>query len=151
MSTTQHGEGAPYRSFWQVGFEGADHVNGSGHALDLLAATGHLANVDADYARLAEFDIRTVRESAGWRSIESARGFDFSGVRRRAAAAQRHGIELLWNGMHYGVPDGIDLFSAHFVERFARYCEALARCLRPYCGTADAPVFTPINEISFLS
>ena len=140
---------SPYRSFWQAGFEGADHVNGFGLPLDMNRATRHLENIDEDYARLARFDMRTVRESVGWRCCERGPGFDFASVRRRAEAAQRHGVQILWTCLHYGVPADIDLFSKEFVARFARFCEALALCLRPWSGGDLAPVFTPVNEISF--
>jgi UDP-galactopyranose mutase len=139
-----------FQSFWQAGFEGADHVNSSGQALVLADLSGHLRHLDADYEALAPFGMRCVRESAGWRYTTRACDYDFSCVRRRAEAAARRGLQILWTCCHYGVPDDVDPFDARFVSRFARYCEALARCLAPYqadCG--HAAVYTPINEISF--
>ena len=51
--------------------------------------------------------------------------------------------------MHYGRPADVDLFSDDFADRFAEFAGAAARALR---GTSDAvPVYTPINEISFLA
>jgi len=53
--------------------------------------------------------------------------------------------------MHYGMPSGLDLFSDEFIDRFTRYCAALAKCLVPYCDDEFPPVFTPVNEISFFT
>lgn len=142
---------ADYRSFWQVGYEGADHVNGSGHSLEILADTRHLDYAADDYRALAPLDIRTVRESAGWRSIEKEGRFDFFDVVHRAVSAEKQKIQILWTCMHYGIPPDLDLFTDRFTERFVLYCSALARCLVPYCEGDFAPVFTPINEISFLT
>ena len=51
--------------------------------------------------------------------------------------------------MHYGRPADVDLFEDDFADRFADFAAAAARALR---GTSDAaPVYTPINEISFLA
>ena len=48
----------PFATFWQAGYEGADHVNHAGHAPDMNATTGHLARAHADYAQLAPFGIQ---------------------------------------------------------------------------------------------
>ncbi len=147
----------PYRSFWMAGFEGADHRNAHGTPLDLVQSNGHLEHLDDDYRRLAALGLRTVRESIGWRLAEpdglahgaSARRFDFSRALRFAEAAERHGLQLLWTLMHYGRPDDVDLFEDDFAERLAEFAGAAARALRGTAG--DAPVYTPVNEISFLA
>ncbi|MGZ8259118.1 MAG: glycosyltransferase, partial [Caldimonas sp.] len=148
----------PYRSFWMAGFEGADHRNAHGVALDLAQATGHLDHLDDDYRRLAALGLCTVRESIGWRLAEPegrARGasaagrVDFSRALRFAEAADRHGLQLLWTLMHYGRPADVDVFDDSFADRLAEFAAAAARALR---GTsAESPVFTPVNEISFLA
>ena len=137
-----------FKTFWQAGFEGADHVNSKGQALDMVAQTGHLAQLDGDYRRLARCGILTIRESAGWRVVQGREAADFSTVIQRAAAAQRHGMQILWSAMHYGMPPGVDPLDADFAALFADYCGQLARALEPFRGDS-APVFTPINEISF--
>jgi hypothetical protein len=55
----------------------------------------------------------------------------------------------LWTLFHYGWPDDVNVFTPAFVARFARYAGAAARFLVEQ-GQA-APVFTLVNEISFLS
>ena len=140
-----------------AGFEGADHVNSQGRPLDMIAASGHDAHLDADYAALAGLDLRSVRESVGWRLCEpaSARGvqrssrFDFLRPLRMTDAAGRHGLQILWSLMHYGTPADVSLLDDAFCERFADFAGAAARALR---GTGDKPpVYTPINEISYLA
>ncbi|MBB2487632.1 family 1 glycosylhydrolase, partial [Mitsuaria sp. WAJ17] len=137
-------------SFWMGGYEGSDHVNAAGEALDMVRATGHLARLDEDYRRAARLGLRTLRESIGWRLSEGAGGaLDLGRAVRMAQAARRAGIQPLWTLMHYGLPSDLSLFDDALIERFARFAGAVARTLRPLC---EAPRFyTPINEISFLA
>ena len=140
----------PFQSFWMGGFEGADHVNGDGVALDMVHGSGHLAALDADYAAAARMGIRTVRESIGWRLAEPEPGrFDLARAETIARCAASHGVQVLWSLMHYGTPGDLSLFDEHIVERFAAFAAAVARHLAPW--QARAPVYTPINEIGFLS
>lgn len=143
------GAAAPFHTYWQAGYEGADHVTHGGQALDMNRATGHLDRVREDYLLLRQFGIRSVRESIGWRLAEHGGRYDFSLIRERAAVAQELGLQLNWTFCHYGWPADLDLFSADFVPRFARFCAAVARFLAPYA--VGTPVFSPINEISFTS
>ena len=138
------------RSFWCGGFECADHANVHGQPLDMVDITGHAAQVEEDFARCAAHGLLTVRESVGWRLAEPQAGrFDFSRLRRFAAAADRHGIQVLWTLMHYGTPPGLHIMAAEFVERFRDFAAAAARELRRANGTPS--VYTPVNEISFLA
>jgi UDP-galactopyranose mutase len=145
----QHRGAAPFLTFWQAGYEGADHVNHAGRALDMNRVTGHLERARADYALLQQFGIRTVRESIGWRLAERDGVFDFTILDSRLAAAREFGLQICWTFCHYGWPDEIDVYGAEFVPRFARYCRAAAEYLAPHAG--EAPVYSPVNEISFTS
>ncbi|MDQ3189950.1 MAG: NAD(P)-binding protein [Pseudomonadota bacterium] len=141
-----------FESFWIGGFEGADHVNGSGQPLDPGAATGHIDQIDHDYEFLRRVGICVVRESLGWRLTETANGFDFTRLHRLIGAAQRSGTQILWTLSHYGVPPDVDYLDEGFVERFARFAEAAAREIKRLSGhSGPAPIYTPINEINFLS
>jgi beta-glucosidase/6-phospho-beta-glucosidase/beta-galactosidase len=142
-------EPSPYRSFWMGGFEGADHLNSHGRPLDMVRATGHLDHLEMDYARLAAWGLRSVRESVGWRMSERDGHFDFSRAVRTAQAARRHGVQVLWTLMHYGTPPDVSLLDDAFCERFARFAAEAAKALAPYAD--EAPIYTPINEISFLA
>ena len=140
----------PFRSFWMGGFEGADHVNGFGVALDMAQASGHVDRLDEDYANAARHGLRSVRESIGWRLTEPEPGrYDFARVERIAAAARRHGIQVVWTLMHYGTPADVDLFDDSAIARFAAFAAACARTIGPLSD--HAPVYNPINEIGFLA
>jgi beta-glucosidase/6-phospho-beta-glucosidase/beta-galactosidase len=140
----------PFASFWMGGYEGADHINGGGQALDMVRDSGHLDSLDDDYAAAASMGIRTVRESIGWRLAEPARGrYDLERTMRIARAAQRHGMQVLWNLMHYGTPADVSLFDDDLIDRFASFAAAVADRLASL--HAQAPIYTPINEIGFLS
>lgn len=144
------GASSPFNSFWMGGFEGADHVNGHADALDLSSASGHFARLDEDYRRTAAAGLRTVRESIGWRLCEQAGGqIDLSRVERIAHFARRHGLQVLWTLMHYGLPSDLSLHDDALIARFARFAAEVARVLKPLSATA--PVYTPVNEISFLA
>ena len=133
-----------------AGFESACHINRAGRRLDMLAATQHDRFAADDYARLRRIGIRSVRDTARWHLIERPGGvFDFSPLDCLLAAARQHQIQVVWNLCHYGWPDGLDVFAPEFVDRFARFCGAVARHIREWSD--DVPFYTPVNEISFLA
>jgi len=137
---------------WIGGFEGADHVNGSGRPLSMARDSGHLDRLDADYRRLRRMGFTAVRESLGWRLCDTAGRFNFQSLHARMQAAQRQRIEIRWTLMHYGTPADIDLLDGDdeiFVERFARFCRATAAALRHH-PHATPRIVTPMNELSFL-
>jgi hypothetical protein len=91
-----------------------------------------------------------VRESIGWRLCEDAPGhWDLSRAVRMAQAAQRQGVQILWTVMHYGVPPDLTLLDDALIDRFAAFAGEVARVLKPLCP--GPRIYTPINEISFLS
>lgn len=139
----------PLKSFWMAGFEGADHINGHGTPLDMVALSHHDEHVEDDYQALSAWGVRTVRESMGWRLCETAGHFDFERVRRFAAAANRHGLQIQWTLMHYGTPAGVSLLDDTLCDRFATFARAASEVIAA-CSD-DAPVYTPINEIGFLA
>ncbi|WP_312816440.1 FAD-dependent oxidoreductase [Atlantibacter subterraneus] len=138
-----------FSSFWQAGYEGADHINRLGVPLSMNEATGHLERAAEDYGRLKRFDIATVRESVGWRLADRQGQYDFSSVAKRMIAAREHHIQVSWTVCHYGWPTELSILDEDFVPRFAQFCGALARFLKPWYR--DAPVYSPVNEISFTS
>ena len=138
-----------FDSFFLAGFESACHINRAGERLNMLQCTQHDQQVDTDYELLRSFNIRTVRDGTCWPLIERSGQFDFSSLAPMVDAAERHGMQVLWNALHYGCPNDVDIFAPSFVERFARYCKALARYIDDHSDRV--PFYTPINEISFLA
>jgi beta-glucosidase/6-phospho-beta-glucosidase/beta-galactosidase len=138
-----------FQSFWQGGFESACHVNRDGMRLDMLASTHHDLDVDADYARLADLGMRTCRDGVRWPLIERNGTFDFSSLRPFVEASLRRDMQVVWTLCHYGWPDDVDVFSAGFPARFARFAAAVARFIQDHDGRV--PFYVPVNEISFLA
>jgi beta-glucosidase/6-phospho-beta-glucosidase/beta-galactosidase len=118
--------------------------------LDVLATTQHDVRAAADYRLLQGHGIRTVRDGLRWCLIEQRPGvYDWSSFLPMAQAAHDTSTQVIWDLMHYGWPDGIDIWSAAFVDRFARFARAAAQVHR---DTTDAvPFWTPVNEISFFA
>jgi hypothetical protein len=139
-----------FRSFWLAGFDAADHLPGMRSAADGFAIDYYRARVGADYDMAAEAGIRCVRESIGWRRIARRGGFDFETVVLRAESARRAGLQVVWTLCHDGWPDDVDVCSDEFVDRFRELASAAARVLAPSAGP-EPPIYTPINEISFLA
>ena len=138
-----------FDSFFLAGFESACHINRAGVRLNMLQLTQHDRQVFSDYELLRDFNIRTVRDGTCWPLIERAGTFDFTSLIPMVEAARQHDVQVIWNVFHYGYPDDIDIFAPAFVDRFARYCTALARFIDDH--TDRIPFYTPINEISFLA
>jgi len=139
-----------FNSFWMAGFEGASHVNRAGTRLDLIHATGHDVQVFQDYQLARSVGIETVRESVRWPLVEPREGhFELGSFLPMLEAARRAHVQVIWTLCHYGLPDGLDIFSAAFPDRFARYCRAIARAVAEHAD--EVPFYTPINEISFFS
>ena len=133
------------------GFEGADHVNGHGVPLDINRRNGHQMRLQEDYAALVSLGIRTVRESIGWRLTEAGGGAALDRLENQARTASQCGVEVIWTLMHYGWPAGLDPFSRpeEFVDAFGDHCARIASVVVPLAR--PAPVWQPVNEISFLA
>jgi beta-glucosidase/6-phospho-beta-glucosidase/beta-galactosidase len=132
------------------GFESACHINEAGSRLDMIRATQHDRFVRDDYSALRSVGIGTARDSVRWHLIERVPGrYDFSSVDPFIEAANDVGVEVIWDLLHYGFPDGLDIYSDSFVNRFAALCAAVARHL---CDRLRGRRFyIPINELSFFA
>lgn len=136
-----------FRSFWLGGFESACHINSQGRRLDMIAAVQHDQRAALDYALLRSVGIYATRDTVRWHLVDQGGKYDFSSFAPMLQAAQSEGIQVIWNLMHYGWPDDVDLFSPAFPDRFARFCSAVARFVKDQSD--DIPFYTPVNEISF--
>ena len=138
-----------FRSFFQGGFETATHINRHGQRLDMIAATQHDRHVVGDYALLRAHDLRTARDAFRWPSIDQNGQYNFASFAPTAEAAQREGVQVIWDLCHFGWPDGLDVFSPVFIQRFADFSRAAAQFIADMDDSV--PFYVPINEISFLS
>src|SRR5690349_13091650 len=147
-----------FQSFWMGGFECSTHRlprrkalgRFAGQRLDLVASTRHDEFAFEDYTRLQESGIRTARDGVGWHLIEKpAFRYDFSRLVSMLRADRETHTQIIWDLFHYGWPDGLNIWSAAFVERFARFARANAAVILEETG---APIYvTPANEISFVA
>jgi len=139
-----------FRSFWIGGFECATQVTAAGERLDLIAGVQHDRHVASDYSLLKTVGIRSARDGIRWHLIDRGSGqYDFSSFVPMLEAAEREDIQVIWDLCHYGWPDGVQLLSPQFIDRFAKYAAAVARIVREHSDAV--PFYTPINEISFLA
>ena len=139
-----------FRSFLQGGFECSSHRRRDGRRLDVIAAIGHDRHALEDYRQLAGLGMETLRDGFRWHLIEQSPGrYDWSSALPMVRAAREAGVQIIWDLLHYGWPDHIDIWRPGFVSQFARFVGAAARMIR---SESDAvPFYAPINEISFLS
>jgi hypothetical protein len=139
-----------FRSFFLGGFECSTHRRRDGRRLDLLHSTRHDSLAAADYGQLSEHGIRSARDGVRWHIVETSPGqYDWSSVLPMLRAAKVEGTQVAWDLCHYGWPDGLDVFSVEFVERFAAYARAFATLHLDETG--QPPMVCPVNEISFLT
>lgn len=139
-----------FNSFFLGGFECSTHRRADGRRLDLIAGTEHDRRAAEDYRQLGEHGIRAARDGVRWHLAETSTGhYDWSAVLPLLRAARTAGTQVVWDLCHYGWPDHVDVWSAHFVDRFARYSAAFARLHLEETG--QAPLVCPVNEISFFA
>ncbi len=139
-----------FQSYWQGGFECSTHRLGNGRRLDVIHSSQHDRHAEADYRQLAGFGIRTVRDGVRWHLVEQRPGqFDWASLDPMLQAARHSGTQIIWDLLHYGWPDDIDIWRPPFVDRFARFARATAQRIK---DASDAtPFYCPVNEISFSS
>lgn len=139
-----------FRSFFLGGFECSSHRRADGQRLDLIAGTRHDVMVLGDYQQLSQHGIHAARDGVRWHLAEPAPGrYDWSSVVPMIRAAKVAGMQVAWDLLHYGWPDGLDVFSASFVDRFARYAAAFASLHLEETGRPA--LVCPVNEMSFLA
>jgi hypothetical protein len=142
---------ALFDDFILAGFECSDHRLEDGTRLDLLDRTRHRELAAEDYSRLRAAGIRTCREGASWVRCEPAPGeYDFTSLESRIEAAGRD-LLVIWDLLHFGWPDHVDVFRSDFSTRFAAYAARLAEWLSARSPSPKPPMFCPVNEISFLA
>jgi hypothetical protein len=139
-----------FASFLQAGFECSSHRRRDGVRLDLIKATGHDKHALGDYRLLRNLGFVTVRDGLRWHRIEQAPGsYDWSSWLPMLEAAEKAGMEVIWDLFHYGSPDCIDPASDDFPRRFTDFAVAALEVRQTVTG--KPPLICPLNEINFLS
>lgn len=139
-----------FSGFFQGSFACSTACRTPGKRADLMISSGHDTLLDSDYALLARHQILTARDGARWYLIESQPGeYHWDSFLPQLKAAEKHGIEMIWELAHFGWPDDLDIWQPAFVDRFSAYARALACLMREEGHTR--PFITPMNQISFWS
>lgn len=132
------------------GFECSTHRTKGGSRLDMIHSTRHDEFAEDDYRRMMELGLTTARDGLRWHLIETKPSvYDFSSLKTQLNAAQKTGIQIIWDLFHYGYPDHLDILTPEFPERFANFCSAAAAFLKS--ETTGPLLLCPVNEISFFS
>src|SRR5437016_4129229 len=112
-----------FSSFVMAGFDCTHGHNRHGAAINNRRATGHAMRIDEDYQALARLGITTVRDGAPWPEVQSRLdAIDWAPLDTICRAAARHGIHVIHDLCHFGVPDHVDMFGPDFRPRFAEFC-----------------------------
>src|SRR4051812_15952258 len=93
------------------GFECSCHRLPDGRRLDLHESTGHERFAEQDFAALRAMGMSTCRDGVSW--VRSERGpgrYDFSSPKTLLHAARKAGVRVIWDLMHFGWPDDVDVF-----------------------------------------
>jgi beta-glucosidase/6-phospho-beta-glucosidase/beta-galactosidase len=139
-----------FDSFFQAGFECSSHRRKDGVRLDLIKATGHDKHVLRDYRLCHELGFRTIRDGLRWHLIGKSPGkYDWSSWLPMLEAAEKVGMQVIWDLFHYGSPDCVDQAASDFPERFADFALAAIEVQQSVSGRP--PLVCPLNEINFLS
>jgi hypothetical protein len=139
-----------FRSWFQAGFECSTQRLRSGRRLDMIHASEHDRWLKRDYERLREREILTAREGLRWHLIRDEKGVhDFSSALPTIRAAREAGIQIIWDLVHFGWPDHLDVFTQEWVDALAELAREFAAILRQ--ESCEVPLIAPCNEISFLS
>lgn len=153
---TARGPSGLFLSFFQGGFECSTHRVRDKNAarenrrLDVIASTKHDICAESDYRQLHALGLRTVRDGLRWHLIERTPGnYDWDSALPMIRAALRARCQVVWDLLHYGWPDHLDIWAPAFVERFSNFSAAAAKVIRDASETTA--FYCPVNEISFFS
>ncbi len=139
-----------FQSFLQAGFECSCHRNRLGERLNILESSRHNEFAFQDFQRVKAFGMETIRTAVCWPVIEEVPGqFDFSSADVLLDAARAAEVQLVFDVLHFGWPDHIDVFSSAFPGQFALFTSRFARHLK--ARGLRQTVLAAVNEISFLS
>lgn len=118
--------------------------------MNVLESSRHNEFAVQDFLRIKAYGMETVRTAVCWPFIEEVRGrHNFTSAAKLLDAAQIAGVQLVFDILHFGWPDHVDVFSSDFPVRFAAFTHEFVRFLKS--RDIREGVVAPVNEISYLS
>jgi beta-glucosidase/6-phospho-beta-glucosidase/beta-galactosidase len=142
--------GNGFDSFLMAGFECSSHRRRDGVRLDLVRATAHDKHVLSDYQQLKELGFGTVRDGLRWHLIGKTPGkYDWSSWLPMLEAAEKAGLQVIWDLFHYGSPDHVDQCAGDFPQRFTDFAMAAVEVQQSV--TNRPPLLCQLNEINFVA
>ena len=139
-----------FQSFLMGGFECSTHWSRQGYRHDLIVQTRHDELALSDYRRMRDVGLLTARDGFRWHAIEPERGrFDLTSARAMVRASLEAGVEVIWDLLHFGWPEHVDVFAPEFPDRLEAFAREIATMLLE--EGVPSPMIAPVNEISFLS
>jgi beta-glucosidase/6-phospho-beta-glucosidase/beta-galactosidase len=139
-----------FHSFFLGGFECSNHKRKDGRRLDLIASTRHDEFARQDYERLGDVGMSAARDGIRWHRVEPTPGrFVWDSLAPMLHAARDTDTLVIWDLLHFGWPEHVDVFASDFADRFRRFVRAFLDVYRS--ETSQPAYFCPVNEISFLS
>lgn len=108
-----------FASTIQGGWESSTHRRRDGRRLDVIAAIGHDRHAEQDYRQLQSLVILTCRDALLWPLIDRGGQLDLSSWAPVLGAARQTGRQVIWDLLHCGWPNDLDIGSPAFVNRFA--------------------------------
>lgn len=141
-----------FQSFFMGGFECATHQRADRKQIDVIRVTQHDRNAAEDYCLLRQASITTVRDGLRWHLIETQPSvYDWSSFLPMLEVTLDTTTQVIWDLCHWGIPEGLDIFSEAFVTRFAAFAREAARKVFEFSGARKGavPFYCPINEMSF--
>ena len=129
--------------FFSTGIENSYPVLPNGRRIDQMEKCGHYDRWREDFGLVREMGVRALRYGPAYYQTHAAPNrFDWSSADEPIQWLRNHGVELIADLCHFGVPDWLDGFQdPAFPVLFAEYAGAFARRY-PWVR-----YYTPVNEI----
>lgn len=138
------------KSFFLAGFECTYALSEYGTRFDLLKDSKHDDYCREDYRLIKQLGIKTVREGFSWHHIDKGNGiYDYSRYIPMLEIGKEEDIEQIWDFNHFDFPEGLDVLSDEFINRFKNYAVRTIKLLRKYSNETLYVVL--FNEISYFA
>ncbi len=127
-----------FHSFWIAGF-GSNDNRWADRGAPVPQFGPDPGRADRYYRWLRDLRIGTACEQVIWPLVDLGGEIDCEVLRPVLDAADRYGIQVIWDLSLASVPEGLDVMSPDFPPRFAGFCHTLASFI--FASTSGAHFF----------